>query len=249
MASPQAWTIAREAWSSPKAAWPQCVSNVFATGSWQKWACRTGLCSILRNGHRSRQQAGIHRKRNEPNSKSWSENHSTSAEFPKFRLLIVANKFQTGFDEPLLQAMYVDKKLGGVSTVQTLSRLNRNHNDKSVPVVLDFVNDPEQIREDFQRYYGSNRILSGDLTDDRLLHDLMDELDEFSLYSQAELDAFVSMCRQGSDQGASTEGLTCLLAGLPSWMTRNKFCFGGVQGTLSDFIVSSRKSWIGKACF
>ena len=122
--------------------------------------------------------------------------------FPKFRLLIVANKFQTGFDEPLLQAMYVDKKLGGVSTVQTLSRLNRNHNDKSVPVVLDFVNDPEQIREDFQRYYGSNRILSGDLTDDRLLHDLMDELDEFSLYSQAELDAFVSMCRQGLDPGS-----------------------------------------------
>ena len=121
--------------------------------------------------------------------------------FPQFRLLIVANKFQTGFDEPLLQAMYVDKKLGGVSTVQTLSRLNRNSKGKGVPVVLDFVNDPELVREDFQRYYGSNRILSGDLTDERLLFDLIDDLDEFGLYSESELTAFVRLCRDGGDPG------------------------------------------------
>ena len=68
--------------------------------------------------------------------------------------------------------------------------------------MLDFVNDPERVREDFQKYYGSNRILSGDLTDERLLHDLIDEIDDFSLYSESELDAFVRMCRDGTDPGA-----------------------------------------------
>lgn len=61
--------------------------------------------------------------------------------------------------------------------------------------------DPELVREDFQRYYGSNRILSGDLTDERLLFDLIDDLDEFGLYSESELTAFVRLCRDGGDPG------------------------------------------------
>ena len=76
---------------------------------------------------------------------------------PQYRILIVANKYQTGFDEPLMHTMFVDKKLGGTSTVQTLSRLNRKSgNKKTSTLVLDFVNDPEDLRADFLRFYGKN---------------------------------------------------------------------------------------------
>ncbi len=76
---------------------------------------------------------------------------------PQYRILIVANKYQTGFDEPLLHTMFIDKKLGGTSTVQTLSRLNRRCGKaKTSSLVLDFVNDPDDIREDFLRFYGKN---------------------------------------------------------------------------------------------
>lgn len=75
---------------------------------------------------------------------------------PQYRILIVANKYQTGFDEPLLHTLFVDKKLGGTSTVQTLSRLNRTMKGKTSTLVLDFVNDPENLRADFLRFYGKN---------------------------------------------------------------------------------------------
>ena len=76
---------------------------------------------------------------------------------PQYRMLIIANKYQTGFDEPLMHTMFVDKKLGGTSTVQTLSRLNRRYGKKKTStMVLDFVNDPEDLRADFLQYYGKN---------------------------------------------------------------------------------------------
>ena len=75
---------------------------------------------------------------------------------PQYRILIVANKYQTGFDEPMLHTMFVDKKLGGTSTVQTLSRLNRTMKGKESTLVLDFVNDPEDLRTDFLNFYGKN---------------------------------------------------------------------------------------------
>ena len=87
---------------------------------------------------------------------------------PKFRLLIVANKFQTGFDEPLVQSMYVDKILGGVQCVQTLSRLNRTTSGKTQTLVLDFVNAPDDIRESFQTFYQST-ILEGETDPNRPL--------------------------------------------------------------------------------
>ena len=72
---------------------------------------------------------------------------------PEYRVLIVANKFQTGFDEPFLHTMYVDKKLGGVNAVQTLSRLNRTRRGKNNTMVLDFVNEVDDIQKSFQDYY------------------------------------------------------------------------------------------------
>ena len=71
-------------------------------------------------------------------------------ERPEYRFLIVANKFQTGFDQPLLHTMYVDKKLGGVNAVQTLSRLNRTHPEKTGTMVLDFANNADEIKAAFE---------------------------------------------------------------------------------------------------
>lgn len=107
---------------------------------------------------------------------------------PKYRLLVVANKFQTGFDEPLVQSMYVDKKLGGVQCVQTLSRLNRTTSGKTQTFVLDFVNEPEEIRESFQRFYQST-ILEGE-TDPNRLYDIQREIYNFHLYTNEDINRF-----------------------------------------------------------
>lgn len=110
---------------------------------------------------------------------------------PKYRLLVVANKFQTGFDEPLVQSMYVDKKLGGVQCVQTLSRLNRTTSGKTQSFVLDFVNDPDDIRNSFQRFYQST-ILEGE-TDPNRLYDLQREIYNFHLYTNADVNRFCAV--------------------------------------------------------
>jgi type I restriction enzyme R subunit len=107
---------------------------------------------------------------------------------PQFRLLVVANKFQTGFDEPLIQSMYVDKKLGGVQCVQTLSRLNRTTSGKTQTFVLDFINEPEDIRESFQRFYQST-ILEGE-TDPNRLYDSQGEIYNFNLYTHDDVNRF-----------------------------------------------------------
>lgn len=109
----------------------------------------------------------------------------------EFRFLIVANKFQTGFDQPLLHAMYVDKKLGGVNAVQTLSRLNRTCPNKEEAVVLDFANDDEDIQEAFQPYYERTLLAQG--TDPNLLYDLHTRLAEYHLYTASEIDGFAKV--------------------------------------------------------
>jgi type I restriction enzyme R subunit len=107
---------------------------------------------------------------------------------PKYRLLVVANKFQTGFDEPLVQSMYVDKRLDGVQCVQTLSRLNRTTRGKTQTFVLDFVNEPETIRDSFQLFYKST-ILEGE-TDPNRLYDLQRDIFDFHLYTHQNVDDF-----------------------------------------------------------
>lgn len=108
-----------------------------------------------------------------------------------YRILVVADKFQTGYDEPLLHTMYVDKGLTDIKAVQTLSRLNRCHPKKKDTFILDFANDPEDIKESFQRYYKMT-TLTGE-TDPNKLNDLIFELDEFNIYTQAEIDLY---CRK-----------------------------------------------------
>ena len=107
---------------------------------------------------------------------------------PEYRILIVSNKFQTGFDEPLLQTMYVDKRLDGLQCVQSLSRLNRVATGKTDTLVLDFVNEPEQVQEAFQGYYQTTTL--AEETDPNRLYDLQSQLDGFELYDEDAIDQF-----------------------------------------------------------
>lgn len=104
-----------------------------------------------------------------------------------YKVLIVANKFQTGFDEPRLMAMYVDKKLSGIATVQTLSRLNRTFPRKTAPMVVDFQNTPATVQEDFKMYY-SDAHVNGDV-DPNALFTIAERLDTAGIYSSAEMEA------------------------------------------------------------
>jgi type I restriction enzyme, R subunit len=105
-----------------------------------------------------------------------------------YRILIVANKFQTGFDQPLLHTMYVDKKLGGVNAVQTLSRLNRTYPGKNETMVLDFANEAEEIEKAFAPYYEKTLLSEG--TDPNLLYDIQTKLAGYHFYSEDDINRF-----------------------------------------------------------
>ena len=115
-----------------------------------------------------------------------------------YRILIVANKFQTGYDEPLLHTMYVDKGLSDIKAVQTLSRLNRCHADKNDVFVLDFVNDPDVIKKAFDRYYKTT-VLSGE-TDANKLNDLVDAMEPLEVYQPEEVNYVVEHYLDGADR-------------------------------------------------
>lgn len=106
----------------------------------------------------------------------------------EYQLLIVADKYQTGFDQPLLHTMYVDKKLSGVRAVQTLSRLNRICPGKEETFVLDFANEEQEIIDAFQPYY--ERTVLESTTDPNRLYDLKNQIDSFQIIWQSEVDAF-----------------------------------------------------------
>ena len=108
-----------------------------------------------------------------------------------FSILLVANKFQTGFDEPLLCGMYVDKRLAGVQAVQTLSRLNRAYPGKKETYVVDFVNDPAEILAAFRQYHTTAEL--ADVTDPALILDLRAKLDGQGLYDSFEVERVVKV--------------------------------------------------------
>ncbi|MBI5837113.1 MAG: putative DNA binding domain-containing protein [Candidatus Eisenbacteria bacterium] len=113
-------------------------------------------------------------------------------EQPEHRFLIVANKFQTGFDQPLLHTMYVDKKLGGVNAVQTLSRLNRTlPPEKKGTMVLDFANESDEIKTAFEPYYETT--LLSEATDPNLLYEIQTRLGAFPVYTEADVKAFAKV--------------------------------------------------------
>ena len=115
-----------------------------------------------------------------------------------YRFLICADKFQTGYDEPLLHTMYVDKILSGIKAVQTLSRLNRARPQKHDTFVLDFMNDADTIQEAFADYYRTT--LLSEETDPNKLHDLKAALDGYQVYAQEQIDQLVALYLGGADR-------------------------------------------------
>ena len=113
-----------------------------------------------------------------------------------YRFLVCADKFQTGYDEPLLHTMYVDKPLSGVKAVQTLSRLNRAHPGKHDAFVLDFANDADTVRDAFADYYQTT--LLADETDPNRLHDLKAALDGYQVYAPEQVDGLVERYLSGA---------------------------------------------------
>ena len=140
----------------------------------------------------------------EPPLTSAGMNGFPDAKIPKtfkadpYRILIVADMFQTGFDEPMLHTMYVDKMLYDIKAVQTLSRLNRCHPKKYDTFVLDFANKPEIIEESFSRYYRTT-ILSGE-TDPNKLYDLVATMEGYQVYSGDDVEHLVNLYLNGADR-------------------------------------------------
>ena len=121
----------------------------------------------------------------------------------EYKIMIVADKYQTGFDQPLLHTMYVDKKLTGIKAVQTLSRLNRTHPEKTDTFILDFVNDREVIKKAFQPYYEKTEI--DEETDPNLLYAYRRELDETRIYEDNEIQAFCDVFFQPKAKQTSSD--------------------------------------------
>ncbi len=128
-----------------------------------------------------------------------------------YRFLICADKFQTGYDQPLLHTMYVDKALSGIKAVQTLSRLNRAHPKKHDAFVLDFMNEAEGIRAAFEQFYRTT-ILS-DETDPNRLHDLKADLDGAGVYTAGDVDRFVELYLSGAERDRLDPILDACVAG------------------------------------
>jgi type I restriction enzyme R subunit len=137
----------------------------------------------VQDGGRSHTEAGMNGVPEAQTAKTFEQ--------PAYRFLVVANKFQTGFDQPLLHTMYVDKKLGGVNAVQTLSRLNRTHPGKKGTMVLDFANEADEIQAAFEDYYDTT--LLSEATDPNLLYEIQTRLGSFPVYAGADVDGFAKV--------------------------------------------------------
>lgn len=166
-----------------------------------------------------------------------------------YRFLIVAEKFQTGYDEPLLHTMYVDKILTDIKAVQTLSRLNRAHPQKHDTFVLDFQNDSDTIRIAFEPYYRTT-ILS-DETDPNKLHDLKATLDNYQVYSPEKNKEFVKLYLEGAERERLDPILDACVAiyneqldedGQVDFKGKAK-AFGRTYNFLASILPYTNKSW------
>lgn len=130
---------------------------------------------------------------------------------PEYRILVVAEKFQTGFDEPFLHTMYVDKKLGGIHAVQTLSRLNRTMKGKDSSMILDFVNDIEDIQKAFQDYYQTTFL--EEETDPNKLHNLHADLLDYEIFTNDDVEAFAQIFFNPDEPGERLQPILDSVAG------------------------------------
>ena len=172
-----------------------------------------------------------------------------------YRFLICADKFQTGYDEPLLHTMYVDKTLSGVKAVQTLSRLNRAHPKKHDAVVLDFLNDADTIQEAFAPFYRATIL--ADETDPNKLHDLQAELDVAEVYASGQIDTFVERYLGNADRDQLDSILDSCVAvyrndldedGQVAFKGKAK-AFGRTYAFLSSILPYSNAGWEKRSIF
>jgi type I restriction enzyme R subunit len=150
---------------------------------------------------------------------------------PDYRVMIVANKYQTGFDQPKLLAMYVDKKISGVEAVQTLSRLNRTFPGKDKTYVIDFANEAEEILAAFKTFYRDAQV--ADIQDPNIVYDIKQRLDGMFIYEGAEVDAF----------GEAIVGRNVTHQKLYSLTQSATDRFNGKLKTLNDAIDQWEKAW------
>lgn len=151
----------------------------------------------------------------------------------EYQVMIVANKFQTGFDQPKLCAMYVDKKLAGVECVQTLSRLNRTYPGKEISgtFVLDFFNEPEEVLKAFQEYYQTAELI--DVSDPNLIYDLSEKLRAFGIFQWSEVERFCEAYLQQDKSNAAISNI-CKPA-VERWTVRYKSALDAHQTALEMF--------------
>lgn len=149
-----------------------------------------------------------------------------------YKILIVAEKFQTGFDQPLLHTMYVDKRLRGLHAVQTLSRLNRVHPGKNETFVLDFANEAEDIQKAFEPYY--EKTILSEATDPNLLYDLQTNLEKHGIYSNEEVEAFAKVFFTAKSTQAKI--FAALNPAVERFKTKKKEEKIEFRSTISDFV-------------
>lgn len=158
---------------------------------------------------------------------------------PDYHVLLVAEKYQTGFDQPLLHTMYVDKRLSGIQAVQTLSRLNRIHPLKEDTFVLDFVNDREEIRQSFKTYYEGAEI--GEEVDQAHLYQIQAELDQSNIYMKEDIERFCSIYfkpkqkQSAADHEAMNAALDPAVSRFTSLMTNSEEEAELIRGKINSF--------------
>ncbi len=149
-----------------------------------------------------------------------------------YRILIVAEKFQTGFDQPLLHTMYVDKRLRGVHAVQTLSRLNRVCPNKDETMVLDLANETDDIQQAFAPYYDKTLLQEG--TDPNLLYDLQTHIAEYQFYTETEINRFAEI--YFDPKGTQDKLHAALVPAVDRFKAAEEDARGGFRGKLADYV-------------
>lgn len=154
----------------------------------------------------------------------------------EYGILVVAEKYQTGFDEPLLHAMFVDKKLSGVKAVQTLSRLNRTAPGKEDTFVLDFVNSADDIKKSFEPFYEETVLLEE--TDPNVIYDMKNTLDDFRVYQTSEINSFADIFYSKDEQAAGDLGKLqgCLRPAVDRYLTIEIERRDVFKSTLASFL-------------
>lgn len=172
----------------------------------------------------------------------------------KYRFLIVADKYQTGYDEPLLHTMYVDKVLSGIKAVQTLSRLNRSHKNKIDTCVIDFSNKPQDIEDAFQKYYKQTKLVRE--TDPNKLYDILSDLDNMDVYYEDQVKRIVQNLFDGKPREESDSILDACVNKYINLTEEDQVKFKGNVKTfirtynfLASILPINQKEWAMKNVF